>query len=65
MVLLYLQKLKLVLDLKTPFEMYLQIVPSPMISANGPGDEKLFRSQSAEMELSTERERVKKMLSEG
>lgn len=64
MVLLYLQKLKLVLDLKTPFEMYLQIVPSPMISANGP-DEKLFRSQSAEMELSTERERVKKMLSEG
>ncbi|KAM3937206.1 homer protein homolog 3 isoform 2-T2 [Leptodactylus fuscus] len=42
-----------------------QIVPSPIISANGPGDEKLFRSQSAEMELSTERERVKKMLSEG
>lgn len=42
-----------------------QVVPSPIISANGPGDEKLFRSQSAEMELSTERERVKKMLSEG
>ncbi|KAM4052638.1 homer protein homolog 3 isoform 2-T3 [Anomaloglossus baeobatrachus] len=42
-----------------------QIVPSPIISANGPGDDKLFRSQSAEMELSTERERVKKMLSEG
>ncbi|XP_077108780.1 homer protein homolog 3 isoform X1 [Ranitomeya variabilis] len=41
-----------------------QIVPSPIISANGP-DDKLFRSQSAEMELSTERERVKKMLSEG
>ncbi|KAM5191283.1 homer protein homolog 3 [Mantella aurantiaca] len=42
-----------------------QVVPSPIISANGPGDEKLFRSQSAEMEFSTERERVKKMLSEG
>ncbi|XP_053321709.1 homer protein homolog 3 isoform X2 [Spea bombifrons] len=42
-----------------------QVVPSPIISANGPGDDKLFRSQSAEMELSTERERVKKMLSEG
>ncbi|XP_075063593.1 homer protein homolog 3 isoform X1 [Mixophyes fleayi] len=42
-----------------------QVVPSPIISINGPGDEKLFRSQSAEMELSTERERVKKMLSEG
>ncbi|KAM4707385.1 homer protein homolog 3 isoform 2-T3 [Discoglossus pictus] len=42
-----------------------QVVPSPIISTNGPGDEKLFRSQSAEMELNTERERVKKMLSEG
>ncbi|XP_063770609.1 homer protein homolog 3 [Pseudophryne corroboree] len=42
-----------------------QVVPSPIISINGPGDDKLFRSQSAEMELSTERERVKKMLSEG
>ncbi|XP_069818358.1 homer protein homolog 3 isoform X1 [Dendropsophus ebraccatus] len=42
-----------------------QIVPSPIISANGPGDDKFFRSQSAEMELNTERERVKKMLSEG
>ncbi|NP_001080624.1 homer scaffold protein 3 L homeolog [Xenopus laevis] len=42
-----------------------QVLPSPIISANGPGDDKLFRSQSAEMELSTERERVKKMLSEG
>lgn len=42
-----------------------QIVPSPIISANGPADEKFFRSQSAEMELNTDRERVKKMLSEG
>ncbi|XP_068090299.1 homer protein homolog 3 isoform X2 [Hyperolius riggenbachi] len=42
-----------------------QVVPCPIISANGPGDDKFFRSQSAEMELSTERERVKKMLSEG
>ncbi|XP_053558884.1 homer protein homolog 3 isoform X2 [Bombina bombina] len=42
-----------------------QVVPSPIISTNGPGDEKFFRSQSAEMELNTDRERVKKMLSEG
>lgn len=43
-----------------------QIVPSPIISANGPADEQMFfRSQSADMELNTDRERVKKMLSEG
>ncbi|XP_015274501.1 PREDICTED: homer protein homolog 3-like, partial [Gekko japonicus] len=42
-----------------------QIYPSPIISSNGPGDDKLFRSQSADMEMTTERERVKKMLSEG
>ncbi|XP_066491316.1 homer protein homolog 3 isoform X2 [Tiliqua scincoides] len=42
-----------------------QILPSPVISSNGPGDDKLFRSQSADMEMTTERERIKKMLSEG
>ncbi|XP_028569407.2 homer protein homolog 3 isoform X1 [Podarcis muralis] len=42
-----------------------QILPSPIISSNGPGDDKLFRSQSADMEMTTERERIKKMLSEG
>ncbi|XP_061456730.1 homer protein homolog 3 isoform X2 [Rhineura floridana] len=42
-----------------------QILPSPVISSNGPGEDKLFRSQSADMEVTTERERIKKMLSEG
>ncbi|XP_054837685.1 homer protein homolog 3 isoform X3 [Eublepharis macularius] len=42
-----------------------QIFPSPIISSNGPGDDKFFRSQSADMEMTTERERIKKMLSEG
>ncbi|KAM6466299.1 homer protein homolog 3 isoform 5-T8 [Liasis olivaceus] len=42
-----------------------QILASPIISSNGPGDDKLFRSQSADMETTTERERIKKMLSEG
>ncbi|XP_038628917.1 homer protein homolog 3 [Tachyglossus aculeatus] len=42
-----------------------QVLPSPLISANGPGDEKLFRSQSADGPNPTERERLKKMLSEG
>lgn len=39
--------------------------PSPLVSANGPGDEKLFRSQSADVPGPAERERLKKMLSEG
>lgn len=39
--------------------------PSPLVSTNGPGDEKLFRSQSADAPGPTERERLKKMLSEG
>ncbi|XP_016066249.1 PREDICTED: homer protein homolog 3 [Miniopterus natalensis] len=43
-----------------------QVPPSPLISANGPpSDEKLFRSQSAEAPGPAERERLKKMLSEG
>ncbi|KAJ8277457.1 hypothetical protein GJAV_G00075370 [Gymnothorax javanicus] len=37
----------------------------PSLCVNGPGDDKLFRSQSADIELSSEKERIKKMLSEG
>lgn len=37
----------------------------PLLKVNGPGEEKLFRSKSAEVELTVEKERVKKMLSEG
>ncbi|XP_053712094.1 homer protein homolog 3b isoform X2 [Synchiropus splendidus] len=37
----------------------------PLLTVNGPGEEKLFRSKSAEVQLTTEKERVKKMLSEG
>ncbi|XP_018601297.2 homer protein homolog 3-like isoform X2 [Scleropages formosus] len=37
----------------------------PMLSVNGPGEDKLFRSKSADTELSSEKERVRKMLSEG
>ncbi|XP_043358781.1 homer protein homolog 3 isoform X3 [Dermochelys coriacea] len=42
-----------------------QVLPSTVISSNGPGDDKLFRSQSADVEITTEKERLKKMLSEG
>ncbi|KAM6168553.1 homer protein homolog 3 isoform 2-T2 [Erethizon dorsatum] len=42
-----------------------QVPPSPLVSANGPGEEKLFRSQSADAPGPTERERLRKMLSEG
>nr|XP_031362968.1 homer protein homolog 3 [Lonchura striata domestica] len=42
-----------------------QVLPSPMVSSNGPGEDKLFRSQSADVEMTTEKERLKKMLSEG
>ncbi|KAG7487874.1 hypothetical protein MATL_G00028100 [Megalops atlanticus] len=37
----------------------------PLLCVNGPGEDKLFRSQSADIELSSEKERIKKMLSEG
>lgn len=43
-----------------------QVPPTPLVNANGPpSDEKLFRSQSAEAPGPAERERLKKMLSEG
>ncbi|XP_030640542.1 homer protein homolog 3 [Chanos chanos] len=37
----------------------------PLLCVNGPGEDKLMRSKSADMELSSEKERIKKMLSEG
>ncbi|KAJ8374754.1 hypothetical protein SKAU_G00053340 [Synaphobranchus kaupii] len=37
----------------------------PLLCVNGPGEDKLFRSQSADIELASEKERIKKMLSEG
>ncbi|XP_066551434.1 homer protein homolog 3 [Amia ocellicauda] len=37
----------------------------PVMCINGPGEDKLYRSQSADIELSSEKERLKKMLSEG
>ncbi|XP_051532245.1 homer protein homolog 3-like [Myxocyprinus asiaticus] len=38
---------------------------SPLLGVNGSGEDKLFRSKSADMELSTEKEQMRKMLSEG
>uniref|UniRef100_A0AAY4EMP0 WH1 domain-containing protein n=1 Tax=Denticeps clupeoides TaxID=299321 RepID=A0AAY4EMP0_9TELE len=37
----------------------------PLLTVNGPVEDKLFRSKSADMELTAEKERIKKMLSEG
>uniref|UniRef100_A0A8C9V8R2 Homer scaffold protein 3 n=1 Tax=Scleropages formosus TaxID=113540 RepID=A0A8C9V8R2_SCLFO len=42
-----------------------QDLQSPPMCINGPGEDKLFRSQSADITLSSEKERIKKMLSEG
>ncbi|KAG9266699.1 hypothetical protein AMEX_G19346 [Astyanax mexicanus] len=39
--------------------------PPPLLCVNGPGEDKLFRSKSADIELASEKEHVKKMLSEG
>ncbi|XP_032938040.1 homer protein homolog 3 isoform X1 [Catharus ustulatus] len=41
-----------------------QALPSPLLGSNGP-EERLFRSQSADVESSSDKERLKKMLSEG
>nr|AAB81545.1 R27090_3 [Homo sapiens] len=49
----------------SPMPAWAPVPPSPLVSANGPGEEKLFRSQSADAPGPTERERLKKMLSEG
>ncbi|XP_030228699.1 homer protein homolog 3 [Gadus morhua] len=39
--------------------------PPPLLTVNGPCEDKLIRSRSAEVELTTEKESIKKMLSEG
>ncbi|KAK0138377.1 Homer 3 [Merluccius polli] len=39
--------------------------PPPLLTVNGPGEDKLIRSRSTEVELTSEKERIKKMLSEG
>lgn len=52
------------LNLAAPQELSEERHSPPLLTVNGP-EEKLFRSKSAEVELTVEKERVKKMLSEG
>lgn len=52
------------LNLAAPQELSDERHSPPLLKVNGP-EEKLFRSKSAEVELTVEKERVKKMLSEG
>ncbi|XP_067369235.1 homer protein homolog 3b isoform X1 [Channa argus] len=54
-----------VLNIAAPQELSEERHSPPLLTVNGPGEEKLFRSKSAEVELTVEKERVKKMLSEG
>ncbi len=37
----------------------------PLLGVNGSSEDKLYRSKSADMEESTEKEQMRKMLSEG
>ncbi|XP_077964350.1 homer protein homolog 3 isoform X1 [Gasterosteus aculeatus] len=53
------------LDIAAPEQLSEERHSPPLLTVNGPGEEKLFRSRSAEVELTAEKERVKKMLSEG
>uniref|UniRef100_A0A3Q4HXW7 Homer scaffold protein 3b n=1 Tax=Neolamprologus brichardi TaxID=32507 RepID=A0A3Q4HXW7_NEOBR len=53
------------LNIAAPQELSEDRHSPPLLTVNGPGEEKLFRSKSAEVELTAEKERVKKMLSEG
>ncbi|XP_026179261.1 homer protein homolog 3b isoform X2 [Mastacembelus armatus] len=53
------------LSIAAPQELSEEHHSPPLLTVNGPGEEKLFRSKSAEVELTVEKERVKKMLSEG
>ncbi|XP_061680169.1 homer protein homolog 3b [Syngnathoides biaculeatus] len=53
------------LNIAAPQELSEDRHSPPLLTVNGPGEEKLFRSKSAEVELTVEKERVKKMLSEG
>uniref|UniRef100_A0A3B4WY31 Homer scaffold protein 3b n=1 Tax=Seriola lalandi dorsalis TaxID=1841481 RepID=A0A3B4WY31_SERLL len=52
------------LNIAAPQELSEDRHSPPLLTVNGPGEEKLFRSKSAEVELTAEKERVKKMLSE-
>lgn len=53
------------LNIAAPQELSEDRQSPPLLCVNGPGEDKLFRSQSADIELSSEKERIKKMLSEG
>ncbi|XP_078790479.1 homer protein homolog 3 isoform X2 [Oryzias latipes] len=52
------------LTIAAPQDLSDELQSPPVMCANGP-DDKLFRSQSADITLSAEKERIKKMLSEG
>ncbi|KAM4628871.1 homer protein homolog 3-like [Polymixia lowei] len=53
------------LNIAAPQELSEERHSPPLLTVNGPGEDKLFRSRSAEVELTSEKERIKKMLSEG
>ncbi|XP_042561046.1 homer protein homolog 3-like isoform X2 [Clupea harengus] len=53
------------LNIAAPQELSEERHSPPLLAVNGPGEDKLFRSKSADMELTVEKERIKKMLSEG
>ncbi|KAJ8278698.1 hypothetical protein COCON_G00057640 [Conger conger] len=53
------------LNIAAPQDMSEDRQSPPLLCENGPGEDKLFRSRSADIELSAEKERIKKMLSEG
>ncbi|KAK3513770.1 hypothetical protein QTP70_028718, partial [Hemibagrus guttatus] len=52
------------LNIAAPQDLADELQSPPVMCVNGPED-KLFRSQSADITLSSEKERIKKMLSEG
>uniref|UniRef100_A0A671RCE1 WH1 domain-containing protein n=1 Tax=Sinocyclocheilus anshuiensis TaxID=1608454 RepID=A0A671RCE1_9TELE len=52
------------LSIAAPQDLTDELQSPPVMCVNGP-DDKLFRSQSADITLSSEKERIKKMLSEG
>ncbi|XP_015221092.1 homer protein homolog 3 isoform X2 [Lepisosteus oculatus] len=53
------------LNIAAPQDLSEDLQSPPVLCVNGPGEDKLYRSQSADIELSSEKERLKKMLSEG
>nr|XP_046177377.1 homer protein homolog 3-like isoform X2 [Oncorhynchus gorbuscha] len=52
------------LSIAAPQDLSDELQSPPVLCVNGP-EEKMFRSQSADITLSSEKERIKKMLSEG